>query len=181
MWRQLFLLALAAFISITILSYLLHWSWTGFSGNGTVWDWLNLFLLPIAVALVPLVFESSTKAVVAILVSLCVPLAVLLIGGYGFNWSWTGFAGNTLWDWLHLLLVPAAIPLAVRGASNARAKRSGSGGASSSPAAAEATHDADASAPAEPGAPAPLGPHDAPYTSAPVQSRSTPTRAPAPR
>lgn len=123
--KQLFILTLAGLVTITILSYLLHWSWTGFSGNGTVWDWLNLFLLPFAVGLVPLVFESSTKTVAAVLAALCVPLTVLLVGGYGFDWSWTGFEGNTLWDWLHLLLVPVAIPIAVRGASSARASRTG--------------------------------------------------------
>ncbi len=125
--KQLAIAGVAALIVVTILSYLLHWSWTGFSGNGTVWDWMSLFLLPIAVALVPVVFEASTRAVVTILVALCVLLTVLLIGGYGFNWSWTGFEGNTLWDWLHLLLVPAVIPIAVRGASNATAARAGAG------------------------------------------------------
>jgi hypothetical protein len=28
-------------------------------------------------------------------------------------WSWTGFSGNTLWDWLHLLLLPLLIPAVV--------------------------------------------------------------------
>jgi hypothetical protein len=28
-------------------------------------------------------------------------------------WHWTGFVGNTLWDWLQMLLVPFAIPAAV--------------------------------------------------------------------
>jgi hypothetical protein len=26
-------------------------------------------------------------------------------------WDWTGFTGNTLWDWMHLLLVPILFPL----------------------------------------------------------------------
>jgi len=30
------------------------WSWTGFQDNGTLWDWLELFLLPVAIALLPL-------------------------------------------------------------------------------------------------------------------------------
>lgn len=33
----------------------------------------------------------------------CVPLA------YIFQWEWTGFPGNTYWNWLQLLLVPAAL------------------------------------------------------------------------
>lgn len=29
---------------------------------------------------------------------------------YLAGWSWTGFRGNTLWDWLHLLLHPLLVP-----------------------------------------------------------------------
>jgi uncharacterized membrane protein YcjF (UPF0283 family) len=36
-------------------------------------------------------------------------LVVLAIGGYFFGWTWTGFAGNTVWDWLSLLFTPVAI------------------------------------------------------------------------
>src|SRR5690348_8313877 len=40
-------------------------------------------------------------------------LAVVLYGGYGHHWSWTGINGQTatLWDWLHLLLLPLAFGL----------------------------------------------------------------------
>ena len=31
-------------------------------------------------------------------------------GGYTRGWQWTGFGGNNqLWDWLTLLLLPAAL------------------------------------------------------------------------
>ena len=44
-----------------------------------------------------------------------IALIVLLIGGYGAHWAWTGFSDNdTLWDWLQLLLLPiiiAGLPL----------------------------------------------------------------------
>jgi hypothetical protein len=33
-----------------------------------------------------------------------------VIGGYALGWSWTGYAGNTLWDWLIMLLVPLVFP-----------------------------------------------------------------------
>ena len=33
-----------------------------------------------------------------------------MIGGYALRWTWTGYAGNTLWDWLQLLLVPLLFP-----------------------------------------------------------------------
>lgn len=39
-------------------------------------------------------------------------IAAVLVGGYQEHWSWTGISGKTatLWDWLHLLLLPLAIP-----------------------------------------------------------------------
>ena len=37
----------------------------------------------------------------------------VVIGGYVGNWSWTGFRGNTLWDWLHLMLVPLLLPTVI--------------------------------------------------------------------
>ena len=33
-----------------------------------------------------------------------------MIGGYLLRWSWTGYHGNTLWDWLNLLLAPLVFP-----------------------------------------------------------------------
>ena len=33
-----------------------------------------------------------------------------LIGGYAWRWTWTGHRGNTLWDWLQLLLLPLVFP-----------------------------------------------------------------------
>jgi hypothetical protein len=38
---------------------------------------------------------------------------VVVIGGYGLDWTWTGFTGNTPWDWLQLLLVRFVLPVAV--------------------------------------------------------------------
>ncbi len=37
-------------------------------------------------------------------------------------WAWTGFTGNTLWDWLHLLLLPLLLPVVVVPALIPRAK-----------------------------------------------------------
>jgi hypothetical protein len=39
-------------------------------------------------------------------------LLVLAFGGYFFNWTWTGFGGNTVWDWLSLLITPVTLGLA---------------------------------------------------------------------
>ena len=29
------------------------------------------------------------------------------------HWRWTGFTGNTAWDWLHLLLLPLLVPAVI--------------------------------------------------------------------
>ncbi len=34
---------------------------------------------------------------------------IVLIGGYVFNWKWTGFSNNTLWDWWQLLIWPVTV------------------------------------------------------------------------
>lgn len=34
---------------------------------------------------------------------------LLILGGYIFNWTWTGFRGNTVWDWLKLLVLPVVL------------------------------------------------------------------------
>ena len=36
--------------------------------------------------------------------------ALTIVGGYAWNWIWTGYQGNTLWDWLGLLLLPLLVP-----------------------------------------------------------------------
>jgi hypothetical protein len=33
-----------------------------------------------------------------------------VIGGYAVQWTWTGYPGNTLWEWLQMLLVPLVFP-----------------------------------------------------------------------
>lgn len=49
---------------------------------------------------------------IAIPVGVVVLLIITAIGGYAFNWKWTGFHGNTLWDWMNLLFTPVAIGVA---------------------------------------------------------------------
>src|SRR5260370_22785347 len=56
--------------------------------------------------------------VATVLISLSALLVVLVIlGGYKFNWDWTGFNGNnksgkTLWDWMQLLFIPVVLAVA---------------------------------------------------------------------
>jgi len=61
-------------------------------------------------------------------------LIVSLFGGYFYGWTWTGFSpytpptsdyqrGATLYDWLQLAVVPAAIAFGVVGLSRSQQKR----------------------------------------------------------
>jgi len=33
-----------------------------------------------------------------------------VLAGYLVPWNWTGFRGNTAWDWVKLLLLPVVVP-----------------------------------------------------------------------
>jgi len=97
-------------------SYAFGWTWTGFKKKGSLWDWLNLLILPVVVTILPLWFATYRKWPVRwiiLLVVALVTLAVLAVGGYTLNWTWTGFEGNTFWDWLNLLLVPCILPVII--------------------------------------------------------------------
>ena len=167
-----------AVVAVLWGGYHAHWSWTGINGStATLWDWINLLLVPVTVATLPiwvakrdkldrthltaaaLVLALFVAFVVAgyavpwranwfrgtsrgdgsavlllplaiatfpiwpqirqdlrlhhrvVLAALLVAFVVAAVGGYVWGWGWTGFQGNTLWDWLHLLLLPIAIPV----------------------------------------------------------------------
>lgn len=118
-------LLLAAFAVLVIAGYSIPWSWTGFTGN-KLWDWLELLALPLAVSLTPVFAELRalwTRRHTAItFVGLAVFVAVVA-AGYMANWSWTGFRGNTFWDWLNLLLVPLLLPTLIVPALASRTAR----------------------------------------------------------
>jgi hypothetical protein len=106
---------LAAFTLVVILGYAVPWGWTGFRGN-TLWDWLNLLFLPLTLVLLPSLFELRSRwrpHHSAATVSAFVAFAALVLGGYLGKWSWTGFTGNTLWDWLNLLFLPLLLPTVI--------------------------------------------------------------------
>jgi hypothetical protein len=111
--RRLLALCLLAFAGLVLAGYLVPMAWTGFPGN-TVWDWLQLAVLPVVVVAAPLWGEVSGRLRAhhrAALWLVPAAFALFVIGGYAFGWSFTGFRGNTLWDWLQLLLVPLVLPL----------------------------------------------------------------------
>jgi hypothetical protein len=90
-----------------------QWSWTGFAGSTSLWNWLRLLVQPIALAFLtvrllmgaPLRLERAVCGIGVLL------LAVLIVAGYSAHWSWTGFPGKQLWDWLSLMLFPTVAVL----------------------------------------------------------------------
>ena len=112
-WRLLLWAVAIASVVLLAGGYWLGWTWTGFDGR-TLWDWLELLVLPVAVTAFPIWFalrRSLHPRVRRLGTALLVGFLVLVTAGYGFDWEWTGFPGNTLWDWLHLLLVPFVLPI----------------------------------------------------------------------
>jgi hypothetical protein len=116
--------AVAVFVVLVAAGYLVPWGWTGFVGN-TMWDWLNLAALPVAVALIPVLLERRPDSApptpahpahprrhAAGLAAGAIFIA-LVLAGYLAHWRWTGFTGNTVWDWLHLLLLPLLVPAVI--------------------------------------------------------------------
>ena len=103
------ILIVAAFLAMTAAGgYVFHWLWTGYPGN-TLWDWLKLLLIPVALTAATLYFSSDRKWRVEWKIAFALAAAILLVtvvGGYILNWHWTGFQGNHLWDWLTLVLQP---------------------------------------------------------------------------
>lgn len=90
----------------------LGWTWTGFADNNTVWDWLQLLVLPVVLTAAPVWYRTRRSARVEWRLLLGLVLAaftVLLVGGYELGWTWTGFDGRTLWDWLELLVLPVTV------------------------------------------------------------------------
>lgn len=106
------LIAAAALGGFVLAGYLVPLGWTGFSGN-TLWDWLGLVLLPLAIASIrflPSLLRSLRRYHHWAFGALGLAWTVTIVGGYGWHWTWTGYQGNTLWDWLQLLLLPLVVP-----------------------------------------------------------------------
>jgi hypothetical protein len=109
---------IVAWTGFVIAGCLIPLKWTGFPDK-TLWDWFELILLPVALTSTMALTSSRVRLSKArslrpylkgLIVALAVGWIVTVIGGYLLRWSWTGYAGNTLWDWLTLLLLPSVFP-----------------------------------------------------------------------
>jgi hypothetical protein len=105
-------LVAAAVLVVVWGGYGRGWSWTGLTANGTLWAWMKLLALPLALATLPLWLRSHTKMSgtrQAPLLAVVAAFATFVFLAYWLNWAWTGFEGNTLWDWFEVLLLPVVI------------------------------------------------------------------------
>jgi uncharacterized membrane protein len=103
--------AVLAFTAFALVGYLVPLHWTGFRGH-TLWSWLTLIALPITiitVAVWPKTGRTFRPFYGVAAGALAAAWIVTVIGGYAAHWTWTGYPGNTLWDWVKLFLAPIAI------------------------------------------------------------------------
>jgi peptidoglycan/LPS O-acetylase OafA/YrhL len=111
-WRAVVISVLIVVGGFIAMSYGFHWAWTGFEGK-QLWDWLNLVVLPTVLGLAGLWLGGERPRYWRpVALALLGVFVVLIVGGYQLGWSWTGFEGNKLWDWLNLLVLPFAVPAA---------------------------------------------------------------------
>src|SRR3954465_6361544 len=101
-----------ALIVLLIGGYAGNWAWTGFSDNDTLWDWLKPLLLALVIPTIPVWLQSGKymdRRVKRLIIGVVAAFAVLVLLGYLVPLKWTGFQGNTLWDWFGLLMLPFVI------------------------------------------------------------------------
>ena len=109
--RQTLGAAALVFAVFVVVGYVNPLTWTGFRGQ-TLWSWLTLIILPLCIVTVRVWPQSGRdlhRSHVIGATVICTALVVTIIGGYWGGWSWTGYQGNTLWDWLTLVLAPVAV------------------------------------------------------------------------
>ena len=62
--------------------------------------------------------NNPRKTWARLLLGIFLLLVVLGVGSNVFHWTWTGFQGQTLWDWMNLLITPilvAILPIVLGG------------------------------------------------------------------
>jgi hypothetical protein len=116
LYRYRWYIAIGAGVIVFVVTlfggYSGRWSWTGYSDNDSLWDWLKLLLLPLVLASAPIWMKKGGRMHQTrrrMLQGALLLLIVLVILGYGFNQTWTGFSDNRLWDWFQLLLLPLSL------------------------------------------------------------------------
>jgi len=110
--RVMYGAAVAGLAVFVAAGYLIPIRWTGFAGT-SLWSWFGLILLPAAVASLvtwPSAGRSLRRSHKSAIALVLAGWLVTVIGGYALRWTWTGYQGNTLWDWLQMLLLPLVIP-----------------------------------------------------------------------
>jgi hypothetical protein len=115
--RDICAVAVVAWTGFVIAGYLIPIKWTGFSGH-KLWAWLSLLAAPAAVATAMTLFDMAARGAKirlgpyqkAIIAALVAGWIVTVIGGYALHWTWTGYTGKDLWDWLGVLL-PFVFPI----------------------------------------------------------------------
>jgi hypothetical protein len=108
---------IVAFTIFVTAGYLVPISWTGFNSQ-KLWNWIELLVLPAALASTAALTGRGIRYQGRLLrpyeggmvIALVAGWIVTVIGGYALHWTWTGYSGNTLWDWLQMLLVPLVFP-----------------------------------------------------------------------
>ena len=117
--------AAAALVAALWGGYIGGWQWTGFRVNGQLWDWLTLLLLPVVLGTIPLWIQDKEyieKGRRVIYAATIIAWTGFVMAGYLIPLNWTGFRGQTLWAWLNLLVLPAAVTT-VMALTSMRARR----------------------------------------------------------
>jgi hypothetical protein len=115
-WRLAGAVAGGTLAVIIVASYTWNWKWTGFAGK-QLWDWLHLMLFQVVVVLLPdwvrrgEPFGPRQSAITTVVLA---GFAVLLVDGYRWGWTWTGFTGDSFRDWLNLVIAPYLLSLSCR-------------------------------------------------------------------
>ena len=111
--RYVAVAALAVATVVVLLGgYVGHWAWTGFDSNDQLWDWMHLLLLPVAFGTFPLWLrfaEDMDSVHRRVLGASALAFMLFVLSGYLIPLLWTGFGGQTLWNWLTLIVLPITL------------------------------------------------------------------------
>jgi hypothetical protein len=110
---------LVVLLDVLIGGYVEHWAWTGYRDSDhklrTLWDWLGVSALAVGARVDSSVAGNqgpTSPRLEDCGLSGAAVFVLLVLGGYLLQWRWTGFTGNSVYDWLQLFLVPCVLPVA---------------------------------------------------------------------